>query len=250
MSSLTIQGTTSGSCTLQAPAVAGTSTLTLPSGNVRLLGTKLDPGTTTVSPLTFTSGTNLTTATAGTLEYDGKAFYATPSGALRGIIPGLQYYRNNSTLAYAVGSGTSSVFGVGVTLASSTVYIMEGQLTFQRSVAASHFCNMGFGGTATLNSILWQGRNIWQTGLIPLVDSSAEYSICTTASMTQIVSSASTQTLAVFLRGTVSVNSGGTFIPQFSQSAATAFYTLQIGSYFAIYPIGASGANISVGSWA
>lgn len=250
MSSVVISGSTSGSVTLQAPVVAGSGTLTLPSGNAVLLSTTLNAGNVSFAPIQFTSGTNLTTATAGGIEYDGVAFYGTPSGALRGVIPGAQYYCANSTLAYPTGSGTNSIFGVGVTLSSSTVYVMEAELVFQRSASAIHFCNMGFGGTATLNSILYQTRNVWQTGTIPLVDSTSEYAICTTASMTEIVSSANCQTLCVFLRGTVSVNAGGTFIPQFSQSSASNFYTLQIGSYFSIYPIGASGSNISIGSWA
>ena len=127
--------------------------------------------------------------------------------------------------------------------------MMEAELVFQRSASATHYCSLGFGGTATLNSILYMCNNVWQTGTIPLVDTTVEYAVITTASMTQIVSSANTQTLAVFLRGTVSVNAGGTFIPQQSQSAATANYTLQIGSYFSIYPIGASGADIAIGNW-
>lgn len=250
VSSVVVSGNTSGAITIQAPAVAGSGTLTLPSGNGVMLSSVLNAGNTTFSPITFASGNLLNTASAGSIEYDGKALYGTPSGALRGVIPGCQFYRINSNLAYPVGSGTNSIFGVGVTLSSSTVYIMEAQLTFQRSASATHFCSMGFGGTATLNNILWQGRNVWQPGTIPLVDSTPEYSICTTAAMTQIVTSANTQTLAVFLKGTVSVNAGGTFIPQFAQSAATAFYTLQAGSFFGLYPIGASGGNISVGSWA
>ena len=40
-------------------------------------GVALSAGTTTVAPLNFVSGTNLTTATAGAIEYDGKVFYGT-----------------------------------------------------------------------------------------------------------------------------------------------------------------------------
>jgi hypothetical protein len=50
--------------------------------------------------------------------------------------------------------------------------------------------------------------------------------------------------------GIVSVNAGGTFIPQVTTSASGPIYTGQIGSYFMIYPIGTSGANINVGTWA
>lgn len=36
-------------------------------------------GTTTIAPIVFTSGTNLTTASAGSMEFDGTNFYLTPS---------------------------------------------------------------------------------------------------------------------------------------------------------------------------
>ncbi|CAB5212846.1 hypothetical protein UFOVP189_59, partial [uncultured Caudovirales phage] len=64
-------------------------------------------------------------------------------------------------------------------------------------------------------------------------------------------STATTQTLSQTFHGTVSVNAGGTFIPQYSLSAAPggAFSTVA-GSYMLIYPISASGANTSVGAWA
>ena len=73
-----------------------------------------------------------------------------------------------------------------------------------------------------------------------------------TASLTQ-TSFAST-TAAVFykaiVKGTVSVNAGGTFLPQYSLSAAPGgAYTTAAGSYFKIAPLGAAGSNISNGTW-
>jgi hypothetical protein len=56
---------------------------------------------------------------------------------------------------------------------------------------------------------------------------------------------------AYIVRGTVSVNAGGTLIPQYTLSAAPGgAYSTAAGSYFMIYPIGASGANVNVGTWA
>jgi hypothetical protein len=53
------------------------------------------------------------------------------------------------------------------------------------------------------------------------------------------------------ITGTVSVNVGGTFIPQYTLSAAPGgAYTTSAGSYFAIWPIGSSGSNTSIGTWA
>ena len=52
---------------------ATTKTLT----NKTLTGVALTAGTTTVAPLTFSSGTNLTTPVAGVIEFDGTDFYLT-----------------------------------------------------------------------------------------------------------------------------------------------------------------------------
>jgi hypothetical protein len=53
------------------------------------------------------------------------------------------------------------------------------------------------------------------------------------------------------IKGTVSINTGGTFIPQYTLSAAPGgAYSTQAGSYIRIAPIGASGSNTSVGAWA
>jgi hypothetical protein len=58
------------------------------------------------------------------------------------------------------------------------------------------------------------------------------------------------QTVYPMIRGTVSIATGGTFIPQYSLSAAPGgAYTTQLGSYFLIYPLGASGSNTNIGTW-
>ena len=46
-------------------------------------------------------------------------------------------------------------------------------------------------------------------------------------------------------------DAGGTFIPQYQLSAAPGgAYTTQIGSYFKLSPLGVSGSNTSIGTWA
>jgi hypothetical protein len=53
------------------------------------------------------------------------------------------------------------------------------------------------------------------------------------------------------VKGTVSINAGGTFIPQYTLSAAPGgAYSTIAGSYVKIYPVGAAGATVNVGSWA
>ena len=114
-----LNGSTSGSVTIDAPAVAGTNTLTLPAVTDTLVGlaatqtltnksVSLAAGTTSVAPFNLTSGTNLTTATAGAVEYDGTVFYATPTASQRGVITAEQIILNNGLNKSAVIAGVGT----------------------------------------------------------------------------------------------------------------------------------------------
>jgi hypothetical protein len=109
---------------------------------------------------------------------------------------------------------------------------------------------MGFGGTATVNNILYQTHSVFDPGTIPNADNGIVMAIVNTTAASSITITASVNITTAFFSGTVSVNAGGTFIPQYSQSASSGTVTNQAGAYFRIYPIGAAGSNISVGAWA
>lgn len=263
MSSVQIQGNASGTGTLTiaSPNTNSNYTLTLPQQTGTLIagtGTAnvgIPAGTATVAPLLFTSGTNLTSATAGAMEYDGKVIYATPQGTQRGVVPGMQFYRLNADLAGANATGAQSLYGVGVTLSASTVYEFFMYFILSKSAGTtSAACSLGFGGTATVNNILYGGAanantNAFSSGQ---VTGATTFDSNTTASTLFMSAGASAgRYFDAYLCGTVSVNAGGTFIPQYTLSAAPggAFSTLA-GSFIKIYPVGAAGANVNVGTWA
>ena len=215
-----------------------------------------------MSSLVLTADTLLGTPTVGSLEYDGKAFYGTPIGTQRGVVPNAQFYRLDSAYAGANATGAQGVFGVGtggtgigVTLSASTVYAFEAIYAgFKTAGITAHSIGFGFGGAATLNNIAYLGYGNNTTGAFPArVTTTISQSYVNTATNTQFIDSTSTAAVCFYARisGTVSVNAGGTFIPQYTLSAAPGgAYTIAAGSYFLIYPIGASGANTSVGTWA
>lgn len=217
----------------------------------------LPAGTATVPPLDFTAGTNLTTASAGAMEYDGTVGYFTPIGTQRGVLPGMQFYRRNTTLAGANATGAQNVLGVGCTLSASTVYCFELSFTIAKTAGTtSHTLAYGFGGTATINNAIVNVIRVGVNGTFPFVPVTVQnygsQSNNTTAvtTVTGAITSANFVEIAL-VKGTVSINAGGTFIPQYSLSAAPGgAYTTQIGSYMLIYPIGTAGANTSVGTWA
>lgn len=198
---------------------------------------------------------SLGTAVAGAFDYDGKVFYATPQGTQRGVVPGAQFFRLDSGLAGANVNTAQSVFGVGVTLSASTIYAFEAVVALSKSAGTtSHTVGIGFGGTATLNNISYvELGSDSSTSFVARVNATTNALFVQTASNTTINTSYATANVFIIARlsGTVSVNAGGTFTPQYTLSAAPGgAYTTAAGSYFLIYPIGASGANINVGTWA
>ncbi len=209
-----------------------------------------------MASLVLASDALATTPSVGAFEYNGKILTYTPqANTQRGVIPNEMIYRLDSGVAGANVNTAQSILGVGVTLAGSTIYDFEIALVLQKTAGTtSHTIGLGFGGTATLNNIFYQVQGT--------ASSSASYAINGSAYTSGLLTTASNTTLSVaftaasmnfwtIIRGTVSVNSGGTFIPQYTLSAAPGgAYTTAAGSYMKIKPIGTSGANTSVGTWA
>lgn len=195
----------------------------------------------------------LSTAVAGTIEYDGRAFYGTPNGVLRGVIPGMQFFRLNADLAGANVTTAQNLFNAGVTLQVSTVYAFELVYALTKSAGVtSHTVSAGFGGTATFNNI---HRSVTFNAITSAATTASGTSngYLTTAASTVLTGAIATAAANVWIteRGTLSVSGGGTFIPQYTLSAAPGgAYSTVAGSYMLIYPIGVAGANTVVGSWA
>ena len=171
-----------------------------------------------------------------------------------GLVPAEQFYRLDSALVGANVATAQNILGVGVTLVGSTVYQFEAYYVLTKTAGAtSHTIGLGFGGTATLNNITCQGTAQWGGGSLVGINSAPQtfYSNVATNTTTTAAIATATYYYYTLLRGTVSVNAGGTFIPQYSLSAAPGgAYTTAIGSYFKISPLGAIGSNTSIGTWA
>jgi len=208
-----------------------------------------------MSSIVLTADTLLGTPTIGSVEFDGKAFYNTAQGTQRGIIPGAQFFRLESNLAGANVATVQSVFNVSVTLSTSTVYAFEAMYYFNKTAGTtSHTLGIGYGGSATLNSVLWGGLSFDGVTVLPTRASSGTSQVASASAANLVVTGANATaavTAFISIKGIVSINGGGTFTPQYTLSAAPGgAYSTMANSYFLIYPIGASGANISVGAWA
>lgn len=110
---------------LQAQSKAFFGGTTTPTALVHLAA---GTATANTSPLKFTSGTSLTTAEAGAIEYDGINFYATPSGTTRKTLMSSQTSRSTAQTAsvasvttWTVGSNDGSfMVSANVNLTAST----------------------------------------------------------------------------------------------------------------------------------
>ena len=208
-----------------------------------------------MSILVLTSDTLSSPAAAGQIEYTSPIFAATPIGTQRGIVPTQQYYRLDSALAGANATGAQNIFGVGCTLSASTVYEFEIMVAYSKSAGTTaHTFSMGFGGTATVNNIAYEAITKTNgSAFTNLATSDTVQAFIQTASATALTGSNTSAALYLLhlMKGTVSVNAGGTFIPQYTLSAAPGgAYTTAAGSFIRIAPLSASGSSTNVGTWA
>jgi len=252
-----LNGSTSGSVTIDAPAVAGTNTLTLPAVTDTLVGLAatqtltnksvvLAAGTASVAPFNLTSGTNLTTATAGAMEYDGKVFYATPTAAQRGVIMAEQIILLQSAYTLTSQTAAQKLFNTPasgqVTLSVGT-YEFECAYSLTAMSATSAAYGFALGGTATFTQFYTTIAKK-DTGLSSPLSANITFN---TAANTSISGSNTGTGGIANISGIINVSVTGTVIPQVSLGIAAAA-VVGIGSYFRIRPIGSTTVT-SVGNW-
>ena len=213
--------------------------LTVPAGNA------------TVAPLQITSGTLLTTDTAGAFEYSGNTLYFGSTAGNRGAVSTGHYYRLGANLLLAAASGNQIWTGVSVGLAGNTTYAFTGQFNLVTTGTTSHTEAIGFGGTAGITNI---GYFTNRANANAITTAAANiYSVYRTSNLQSVQTGAFTtaQNVCYQLSGTVATGAPGTFSPQFAFSANPGgTSTVVTGSYFQIFPLGAGPANLAIGNWA
>lgn len=211
----------------------------------------LAAGTTSIAPLTFQSGTNLTSATAGVMEYDGVIPMFTHATSERGALSTEQWICNTATYTLTSQTAAQAMFNSPangqVTLAGSTTYQFECEYDLSSMSASSGNFGFAIGGTATISSIKWS----WLAEKGALNGSSAAgngMGLNNTAAQVSLVSTANTATTGwAQIRGLFRITTGGTIIPQVSLGVAAAA-VVGVNSYFRLWPVG-SNAAVSLGNW-
>lgn len=202
-------------------------------------------GTTTRQPILLNAGTNLTTAVAGSVEYDGVVAYFTPTANERGVLLNEQFILQTSNYTLTSTTSAQQLFNAStngaVTLPVGT-YEFECQFNLSSMSATSGSFGFALGGSASINQY-WTA-NATKTAFATPTAATISYNV---AANTAIAASTSTTTGFAVIQGYITVAGGGTLVPQISLGvAATAL--VGPGSFFRIRPLGTNAVN-RVGNW-
>lgn len=234
-----------------------------------LLNATFGAGTATVAPINLTSGTNLTTAAAGAIEFDGAAFYATSRASSRQLLHSEQFvvatansatYNNTlldtASAAPVFTTTTSGTSAGAVTLVAGKTYAFEFMYNLTNTGTTSHTWATSFAGGATFNA----GSAYTVTGVTGVTASTPASGSLTgfisgatmsTAVVCTAASTSATEQVTITGSGVFSVNGAGTVIPSLKASArpgvsGTPGVVVLAGSYFRIWEMPTTAA---VGNW-
>ncbi len=196
------------------------------------------------APIKLTSGTNLTTAEAGAVEYDGKVFYSTPVASARGISPSTMYsIVPSGGFALSTAAGVQSCFptsGDVWTLAGTTTYAFEGFYHIQKATnSVSVAMAFALGGSITSIKYTAWAQNVAVNTTGATVAATYVDRVATT-----IVNAASTAHTQIHFSGIIRTNAAGTVTPQIDFSGTAAGTpTMMQDSYIMFTPIGTNTQN-------
>lgn len=202
-------------------------------------------GTATVNPMTLTSGTSLTTAVAGGVEYDGTCKYFSPAASSRAIdlaeylmVLSATYTLANQTAAQKLLNASTNG---AVTLPVGT-YEFDCYFELTAMSASSGSFGFAFGGAATFTQAWWAAAN--KSALTTAVASQDTYN---TAANTTLATANTTTTGYAWITGILRVTVAGTVIPQVSLGVAAAA-VVGDKSFFRCRPVG-NATVTTVGNW-
>ncbi len=206
-------------------------------------------GGTADAPIKLQSGTNLTTAEAGALEYDGKKMMFTPLSVERGVVPAVQFVIVDSDYTLTSGTTAQAVFPGAydtITVSGSTMYFFDA-VYFITNGTVAHTTEVLFAGTATFTFIRYYSLGHTTAANTGTATQTSGWSTAVTGF--NVLASSGNAGKAITLRGVFSVNAGGTIIPQIRFGTdPTGTNLTKAGSYFRIYPVGVN-TIASLGNW-
>jgi hypothetical protein len=225
-----------------------TTGIQMNSGSILLLNN----GNASVPSITINPSTLLTTPSQGAVEFDGKLEYFTPVGTARALTPSVYYYRNNTFTTLTSAATAQSIFGLtnGVTLAANTIYEVEGFFSLVTTGTTPH--TEAFGFTLTTATLTAAEYTIFRNSIAAPNPGTYTQAISTVATATVMTASITTaQGSQYSIKGHLAIGTGGTVNPFIQFSAAPGgTSTVNAGAWFKFSPVGTTGNNVSIGTWA
>jgi hypothetical protein len=204
-------------------------------------------GTTAIAPIQLTSGTNLTTAAAGAIEYDGSVQYFSPAASTRSTVAAEQVVVLNTAYTLTSATGVQKLFN---NTTNGAVTLPVGTYQFECYVTLSTLAATGTFGFALAGGATY--TQYWQaTGARVAAGTAATASTSfNTTANAAITPTSATTTAYMWIRGVLNVTVTGTVIPQFSQTVASAA-VVGVGSFFKVSPFSGTNSttNVTVGNW-
>lgn len=209
----------------------------------------LAKGTATQAPAIFQAGTNKTTAGAGEMEYDGKAFYANALASSRQVMMAVQFLSLTSTYNLTSTTSAQKLFNTStngaLTVGANTTYQFECFYTLTSMSASSASFGFALGGTATITSQAWVSEAQKPTSFTGTTNTPNQ--TFNTAANTALTGNTTATNGMAYIRGSFRVTTAGTIIPQVSLGVA-AVAVVGINSFFRCWVDG-SNTVVNVGNW-
>ena len=237
--------------------------LTLASGASITGRLKATAGTTDDPSIQLSAGPLPTVPVPGAISYNGIALYAVPQDSELGVIPAEQVYVLDATRNLTAGVTTAqSIFGKTVHLSANTRYhyILKAHVFKNGSSSNTPTLNYGLGlnGGATLfahhyhclSSIGTSGGVVSEIKTTSIMNNYITTGFDTGVPVTAAMAIASAYA-TIEIRGWISTNTAGTVDFQIAFSAApNTACSVQPAASVRIHPVGAAGADTSIGTWA
>jgi hypothetical protein len=247
---------TGGNLLLTSGGIISSTGLISTTGNITAANVNafvnLSAGTANIAPLRFTAGNLLATPQPGAMSYDGTVFYATPQDDERGLIVTEQIYVINADYNLVDQTAVQTLLGAATNLSSNTRYAYRIIATVYKT-ADNIALQYALGGTATLARHTYDTVTTASAALGTVVTPSALRNILTTGFGTAVTVSAGLNGAGYYslaVSGKINVTTGGTWFPQIGFTGLPGAGSLVTGgSSIEIWPIGAAGANVSIGAW-
>jgi hypothetical protein len=216
-----------------------------------VLTLKAGTATASTAPLKFTSGTILTAAEAGVIEYDGTAFYADIATSTRTTIVAQQAVVLNTAYTLTSQTAAQKIFN---NTTNGTVTLPVGTYFFEcfysLSSMSSTSGSFGFALVAGTATFTQQWRSEAQKGTATLTTATAVQTTYSTAANTTIATASVNTVGWAYISGVINVTVAGTITPSVSLGVAAAA-VVGIGSYFKISAVSPTNSttNVTVGNW-